>query len=159
MSYVIDQIPDEALRRLAPRRPGARDVLVTLAGCAPVMATMPLEADELWSVLVRLLMAPGGHLVARDGTPCGTLLVDLPWHIADRPFNALTLDDIGLWFSVGYHVEHTSLAYVKRLVEYGVARALACGKKQPWWPYAKDLLEHAASRNCGDTMLAGLPEP
>ena len=159
MSYAIDQIPDEALRRLAPRRPGARDVLVTLAGCAPVMATMPLETDELWRVLVRLLTVPGGLLVARDGTLVGAPLTSLPWHIADRPFNALTLDDIGLWFSVGYHVEHTSLAYVKRLVEYGVARSLALGKKQPWWPYAKDLLEHAASRNCGDTMLAGLPEP
>ena len=159
MSYAIDQIPDEVLLRLAPRRPGARDVLVTLAGCAPVMATMPLETDELCRVLTRLLTVPGGLLVSRDGTPVGSPLTSLPWHIADRPFNALTLDDIGLWFSVGYHVEHTSLAYVKRLVEYGVARSLALGKKQPWWPYAKDLLEHAASRNCGDTMLAGLPEP
>ena len=159
MSYAIDQIPDEALRRLAPRRPGARDVLVTLAGCAPVMATMPLETDELWRVLTRLLTVPGGLLVSRDGTLVGAPLPSLPWRIADRPFNALTLDDIGLWFSVGYHVEHTSLAYVKRLVEYGVARSLALGKKQPWWPYAKDQLEHAASRNCGDTMLAGLPEP
>ena len=159
MSYAIDQIPDEALRRLAPRRPGARDVLVTLAGCAPVMATMPLETDELWRVLTRLLTVPGGLLVSRDGTLVGAPLPSLPWHIADRPFNALTLDDIGLWFSVGYNVAHTSPAYVKRLVEYGVARALALGKKQPWWPYAKDQLEHAASRNCGDTMLAGLPEP
>ena len=159
MSYAIDQIPDEALRRLAPRRPGARDVLVTLADCAPVMATMPLETDELWRVLTRLLTVPGGLLVSRDGTLVGAPLPSLPWRIADRPFNALTLDDIGLWFSVGYHVEHTSLAYVKRLVEYGVARSLALGKKQPWWPYAKDQLEHAASRNCGDTMLAGLPEP
>ena len=159
MSYAIDQIPDEVLPRLAPRRPGARDVLVTLAGCAPVMTTMPLEADELWRVLVRLLMVPGGLLVARDGTLVGAPLTSLPWHIADRPFNALTLDDIGLWFSVGYHVEHTSLAYVKRLVEYEGACSLALGKKQPWWPYAKDLLEHAASRNFGDAMLAGLPEP
>ena len=159
MSYAIDQIPDEALGRLAPRRPGARDVLATLADCAPFMTTLPLDTDELWRVLVRLLTVPGGLLVSRDGTLVGAPLTSLPWHIADRPFNALTLDDIGLWFSVGYQVEHTSLAYVKRLVEYGVARSLALGKKQPWWPYAKDLLEHAASRNCGDTMLAGLPEP
>ena len=159
MSYAIDQISDEALLRLSPRRPGARDGLVTLAGCAPVMATLPLDTDELWRVLVRLLTVPGGLLVARDGTLVGAPLTSLPWHIADRPFNALTLDDIGLWFSVGYHVEHTSLAYVKRLVEYGVARSLALGKKQPWWPYAKDLLERAVWRNRGDTMLAGLPEP
>ena len=159
MSYAIDQIPDEALRRLAPRRPGARDVLATLADCAPFMTTLPLDTDELWRVLTRLLTVPGGLLVSRDGTLVGAPLTSLPWHIADRPFNALTLDDIGLWFSVGYHVEHTSPAYVKRLVEYEVARSLALGKKQPWWPYAKDLLEHAASRNCGDTMLAGLPEP
>lgn len=158
MSYAIDQVPDEALLRLSPRWPGARDGLVTLAGCALVMATMPLETDELWSVLVRLLTVPGGLLVARDGTLVGAPLTSLLWRIADRPFDALTLDDIGLWFSVGYHVEHTSLAYVKRLVEYEVACSLALGKKQPWWPYAKDLLEHAASRSCGDTMLAGLPE-
>lgn len=159
MSYTIDQIPDEALLRLAPRRLGARDVLVTLAGCAPFMTTLPLDADELWRVLVRLLMVPGGPLVASDGTLVGAPLTSLPWRIADRPFNALTLDDIGLCFSVGYNVAHTSLAYVKRLVEYEVACSLARGKKQPWWPYAKDLLEHTASRNVGDTMLAGLPEP
>ena len=159
MSYAIDQISDEALLRLSPRRPGARDGLVTLASCAPVMATLPLDTDELWRVLVRLLTVPGGLLVSRDGTPVGAPLTSLPWHIADRPFNALTLDDIGLWFSVGYHVEHTSLAYVKRLVEYGVARSLSLVKQLPWWPHAKDLLERAVWRNRGDTMLAGLPEP
>ena len=158
-TFPIDRIPDESLPRLVARLRGCGIVLATLADCAPLMTTLPLDTDELWRVLTRLLTVPGGLLVARDGTLVGAPLTSLPWHIADRPFNALTLDDIGLWFSVGYHVEHTSLAYVKRLVEYGVARSLALGKKQPWWPYAKDLLEHAASRNCGDTMLAGLPEP
>ena len=158
-TFPIEQVPDDDLPKLSPRCLGQHSVLVTLEDCAPFLTSQPLQLDELWSVLVRLLTVPGGLLVARDGTLVGAPLTSLPWHIADRPFNALTLDDIGLWFSVGYHVEHTSLAYVKRLVEYGVARSLALGKKQPWWPYAKDLLEHAASRNCGDTMLAGLPEP
>ena len=158
-SYLIDRIPDDRLPSLTPRLLGEHTVLVTLADCAPFLSMRPFSPDELWSVLVRLLTVPGGLLVARDGTLVGAPLTSLPWRIADRPFNALTLDDIGLRFSVGYHVEHTSLAYVKRLVEYEVACSLALGKKQPWWPYAKDLLEHAASRSFGDTILAGLPEP
>ena len=159
MSYAIDQIPDEVLRRLAPRRPGARDVLVTLAGCAPVMATMPLETDELWSVLVRLLMAPGGPLVARNGTPCGTLLVDLPWRVANKPPDALTLADIGMWAKFDDTAKPNDLDHVRRRALIEVLYRLSLVKQLPWWPRARDLLERAVWRNCGDTMLAGLPEP
>ena len=159
MSYAIDQIPDEALRRLAPRRPGARDVLVTLAACAPVMATMPLETDELWSVLVRLLMAPGGPLVSRDGTPCGTLLADLPWRVANKPPDALTLADIGMWAKFDDTAKPNDLDHVRRRALIEVLYRLSLVKQLPWWPHAKDLLERAVWRNRGDTMLAGLPEP
>ena len=158
-SYLIDRIPDDRLPSLTPRLIGQHTVLVTLADCAPFLSRRPFSPDELWSVLVRLLMAPGGPLVARDGTPCGTLLTDLPWRVANKPPDALTLADIGMWAEFADTVKPNDLDHVRHLALIEVLYRLSLVKHLPWWPYAKDQLEHAASRNCGDTMLAGLPEP
>ena len=158
-SYLIDRIPDDRLPSLTPRHIGEHTVLVTLADCAPFLSMRPFSPDELWSVLVRLLMAPGGPLVARDGAPCGALLVDLPWCVADKPPNALTLADIGMWAEFADTAKPDDLEHVRHLALVEVLYRLSLVKKLPWWPRAKSLLERAVGRNCGDTMLAGLPEP
>ena len=159
MGYAIDQIPDDRLPSLTPRLIGQHTVLVTLADCAPFLSMRPFSPDELWSVLVRLLIAPGGPLVARDGTPCGTLLVNLPWRVASKPPDALTLADIGMWAEFDDTKKPNDLYHVRRRALIEVLYRLSLVKQLPWWPRAKSLLERAASRNCGDTMLAGLPEP
>lgn len=158
-SYLIDRIPDDRLPSLTPSLIGEHTVLVTLADCAPFLSMRPFSCDELWSVLVRLLMVPGGPLVARDGTPCGTLLVDLPWRVADKPPNALTLADIGMWAEFADTAKPDDLDHVRHLALVEVLYRLSLAKQLPWWPRAKSLLERAVGRNCGDTMLAGLPEP
>ena len=158
-SYLIDRIPDDRLPSLTPRLIGKHTVLVTLADCAPFLSMRPFSRDELWSVLFRLLMVPGGPLVARDGTPCGTLLVDLPWRVADKPPDALTLADIGMWAEFDDTAKPDDLDHVRHLALVEVLYRLSLVKRRPWWPRAKSLLERAVGRNCGDTMLAGLPEP
>lgn len=158
-SYLIDRTPDDRLPSLTPRLIGEHTVLVTLADCTPFLSIRPFSRDELWSVLVRLLMVPGGPLVARDGTPCGTILVDLPWCVADKPPDALTLADIGMWAEFADTAKPDDLDHVRHLALVEVLYRLSLAKKLPWWPYAKSLLERAVWRNCGDTMLAGLPEP
>ena len=158
-SYLIDRIPDDRLPSITPRLLGQHTVLVTLADCAPFLSMRPFSPDELLIVLVRLLMAPGGPLVARDGTPCGTLLVDLPWRVANKPPDALTLADIGMWAEFDDTVKPNDLDHVRRRAFIEVLYRLSLVKQLPWWPHAKYLLERAVWRNCGDTMLAGLPEP
>ena len=64
-TFPIDQIPDEDLPRLSPRRLGRHGVLVTFADCAPYLTARPFQLDELLIVLVRLLTVPGGPLVDR----------------------------------------------------------------------------------------------
>lgn len=159
LRFLIDRIPDKDLPRLAPRLIGKHTVLVTLADCAPFLSRRPFSPDELWSVLVRLLMVPGGPLVARDGTPCGTLLVDLPWRVANKPPDALTLADIGMRARFDDTVKPNDLDHVRRRALIEALYRLSLVKQLPWWPHARDLLERAVWRNCGDTMLAGLPEP
>ena len=158
-SYLIDRIPDDRLPSLMPRLLGEDTVLVTLADCAPFLSTFPLEYDELRHALVRLLTVPGGPLVARDGTPCGTLRTNLLWTYSDKPIDALTLSDIGLGAEVCGIEERIDLTRVKNLVVCEVTYSLDRAERLPWWPHAKYLLELAVWRNCGDTMLAGLPEP
>ena len=156
-SYLIDQIPDERLARLMARRCTSRGILVTLADCAPYLTTFPLECDELRHVLVRLLTVPGGPLVSHDGTPRGTRMRDLLWHVADKHPDALTLTDIGLWAKFDDTMKPGDLDHVRHLVGLGVTHRLITASWQPWWPHAKDLLERVVWRNSGDTMLAGLP--
>ena len=158
-SYLIDRIPDDRLPSLTPRLLGEHTVLVTLADCAPFLSMRPFSPDELLIVLVRLLMVPGGPLVARNGTPCGTLLADLPWRVANKPPDALTLADIGMWAKFDDTAKPNDLDHVRRRAFIEVLYRLSLVKQLPWWPHAKYLLERAVWRNCGDTMLAGLPEP
>ena len=158
-SYLIDRIPDDRLPSLTPRLLGKHTVMVTLADCAPYLTARPFQLDELLIVLVRLLMAPGGPLVARDGTPCGTLLADLPWRVANKPPDALTLADIGMWAKFDDTAKPNDLDHVRRRALIEVLYRLSLVKQLPWWPRAKSLLERAAGRHCWDTMLAGLPEP
>ena len=158
-TFPIEQIPDEDLPRLSPRRLGRHDVLVTFADCAPYLTARPFQLDELLTVLVRLLTVPGGPLVDRDGTPCGTLLADLPWRVANKPPDALTLADIGMWAKFDDTAKPNDLDHVRRRALIEVLYRLSLVKQLPWWPHAKDLLERAVWRNRGDTMLAGLPEP
>lgn len=155
-SYLIAQIPDDDLPRLSPRRLGRHGVLVTFADCAPFLAARPLQLDELYVVLVRLLMVLDGPLVSSEGTPRGTLMRDLLWHVADKHPDTLTLTDIGLWAKFDDTMRPGDLVHVSHLVGLGVTHRLITASWQPWWPRAKRLLEHAVSRNCGDTMLAGL---
>ena len=157
-AYPIDQIPDERLARLMTRHRTSRAILVTLADCAPYLTTFPLECDELRHVLVRLLTVPGGPLVAHDGTPRGVPRARLLWIISYKPFDELALDDIGMGTDVCGNEEHIDLARVRYLVEHEVTSALERAKRQPWWAYAKDLLELAVWHHLVDTMLAGLPD-
>ena len=157
-AYLIDQIPDERLARLMARRCASRGILVTFADCAPFLSTLPLEYDELRHALVRLLTVPGGPLVARDDTPCGTLRTNLLWTYADKPVDALTLSDIGLGAEVSGVEEHIDLTRVKNLVVCEVTYSLDRAERLPWWPHAKDLLERGVCRNFTDVMLAGVPD-
>ena len=156
-TFPIAQIPDEDLPRLSPRRLGQDSVLVTLEDCAPFLTSQPLQLDELWSVLVRLLIVLDGPLVSSNGTPRGTRMRDLLWHVADKHPDALTLADIGLWAKFDDTMRPGDLDHVRHLVGLGVTHRLITASWQPWWPHAKDLLERVVWRNSGDTMLAGLP--
>lgn len=157
-TYPIEQIPDGDLPRLSPRLLGRHGVLVTLEDCAPFLTSQPLQPDELWNVLVRLLIVLDGPLVSSNGTPRGTLMRDLQWHVADKHPDALTLTDIGLWAKFDDTMKPGDLAHVRHLVGLGVTYRLITASWQPWWPHAKDLLERGVRRHLGDTMLAGVPE-
>ena len=157
-AYLIDQIPDERLARLMARRCASRGILVTFADCAPYLTTFPLECGELRHVLVRLLTVPGGPMVSLDGTPRRVPRASLLWIISYKPFDALTLDDIGMGTDAFGNEEHIDLARVRYLVEHEVTCSLERAKRQPWWSYAKDLLELAVWHHPVDTMLAGAPE-
>ena len=157
-TFPIDQVPDDDLPKLSPRCLGRHSVLVTLEDCAPFLTLRPLQLNELWSVLVRLLIVLDGPLVSSNGTPRGTRMRDLLWHVADKRPDALTLTDIGLWAKFDDTMKPGDLDHVRHLAGLGVTHRLITASWQPWWPHAKDQLEHAASRNCGDAMLAGVPD-
>lgn len=157
-TFPIDQIPDEDLPRLSPRRLGRHGVLVTFADCAPYLTARPFQLDELLIVLVRLLTVPGGPLVDRDGIPLVPRLTRLPWSVADKPADALALADIGLWLKFDATAGTDDLDHMRDRVDLGVTHRLMTISWQPWWPRAKSLLEHAVRHNCRDAMLAGLPE-
>lgn len=157
-TFPIDQIPDESLPRLVARLRGCGIVLATLADCAPFMTTSPLEADELWHVLTRLLMVPGGPLAASDGTLVAPYLTDLLWHVAARSEDTATLADISLVAVFADGMGHVNLHHAEQRVGFEALCALAQAYHLRWWPHARRLLETAARRNCGDAMLAGVPK-
>ena len=156
-TFPIEQVHDEGLPRLSPRRLGQDSVLVTFADCAPFLTARPFQLDELLIVLVRLLTVPGGPLVSGDGTPLVPRLRSLPWSVADRPADALALADIGLWLELDATARPDDLDHMRDWVNLGVTHRLMTVSWQPWWPHARDLLERVVRRNFGDTMLAGLP--
>ena len=157
-SYLIDRIPDDRLPSITPRLIGQHTVLVTLADCAPYLTARPFQLDELLIVLVRLLIVPGGPLVDRDGIPLVPRLRSLPWSVADKPADALTLADIGLWLELDATAGTDDLDHMRDWANLGVTHRLMTISWQPWWPHARYLLERAVWRNFGDTMLAGVPE-
>ena len=157
-AYPIDRIPDEDLPRLVARLRGCGIVLATLADCAPFMTTLPLDADELWRVLTRLLMVPGGPLVASDGTLVAPYLTDLLWHVAARSEDTATLADISLVAVFADGMGYVNPHHAKQRMGFEALCALAQAYRLRWWPHARRLLETAARRNCGDAMLAGAPE-
>ena len=157
-TFPIEQVPDDDLPKLSPRCLGQHSVLVTLADCAPFLTSQPLQLAEPWSALVRLLIVLDGPLVSSNGTPRGTRMRDLLWHVADKHPDALTLTDIGLWAKFDDTMKPGDLDHVRHLVGLGVTHRLITASWQPWWPHAKDLLERVVWRNSGDTMLAGVPE-
>ena len=157
-TFPIDQIPDEGLPRLSPRRLGRHGVLVTFADCAPYLTARPFQLDELLVVLVRLLTVPGGPLVSGDGIPLVPRLTRLPWSVADKPADALALADIGLWLEFDATAGTDDLDHMRDWVNLGVTHILMTISWQPWWPHARCLIERAVWRNSGDTMLAGVPE-
>ena len=157
-TFPIDQVPDEDLPKLSPRRLGRHGVLVTLADCTPFLTAQPVRRDELYVVLVRLLTVPGGPLVSSAGKPLMPRVVSLPWRVADRPPDERTLDDIGLGLELDATARFDDLDNTRSWVNLGVAHRLMTISWQPWWPHARYLLERAVRRNCGDAMLAGLPE-
>lgn len=159
-TYLIDQIPDEDLPRLVARLRGCGIVLATLADCAPFMTTLPLDTDELWRVLTRLLMVPGGPLVDSDRTPGAPYLTDLIWHVAARSEDTITLADISLVAVFADGMGYANLRHVGQRVGLETMWALHRAYRLRWWPCATRLLETAAAarRSCGDTMLAGVPE-
>ena len=157
-TFPIAQIPDEDLPRLSPRRLGRHGVLVTFADCAPFLTARPFQLDELLIVLVRLLTVPGGPLVSGDGTPLVPRLRSLPWSVADKPADALALADIGLWLELDATARFDDLDHMRDWVNLGVTHRLMTASWQPWWPHARYLLEWGVWRNCGDTMLAGVPD-
>ena len=157
-TFPIEQVPDDDLPKLSPRCLGQHSVLVTLEDCAPFLTSQPLQLDELWSVLVRLLIVLDGPLVSSNGTPRGTRMRDLLWHVADKHPDALTLTDIGLWAKFDDTMKPGDLDHVRHLVGLEVTCALERAKRQPWWSYAKDLLELAVWHHPVDVMLAGVPD-
>lgn len=157
-TFPIDQMPDESLPRLVARLRGCGIVLATLEDCAPFMSTSPLDADELCRVLTRLLIVPGGPLVAGDGTVFAPPLTDLLWHVADRGEDTITLADISLVAVFADGMGHVNLHHAKKQVGFETMYALFQACRLRWWPRARRLLEVAARRNCGDAMLAGAPE-
>ena len=157
-TFPIDQIPDEDLPRLSPRRLGRHGVLVTFADCAPYLPARPFQLDELLIVLVRLLTVPGGPLVSGDGNPLVPRLRSLPWSVADRPPDELALADIGLRLELDAEARPDDLDHMRSWVDLGVTHRLMTVSWQPWWPRAKGLLERGVWRSFGDTMLAGVPE-
>ena len=156
-AYLIDQIPDERLARLMARRCTSRGILVTFADCAPYLTTFPLECDELRHVLVRLLTVPGGPMVSLDGTPRRVPRTRLLWIISYKSFDELAPDDIGMGTDGWGNEEHIDLARVRYLVEHEVTCSLERARRQPWWSYAKALLELAVWHHLVDVMLAGFP--
>ena len=157
-TFPIDQIPDEDLPRLSPRRLGRHGVLVTFADCAPFLTARPFQLDELLIVLVRLLTVPGGPRVDRDGIPLVPRLRSLPWSVADKPADAIALADIGLWRELDATARPDDLDHMRDWVNLGVTHRLMTISWQPWWPHAKDLFEPFVGRNFADTMLAGVPD-
>ena len=158
-TFLIDQTPDESLPRLVARLRSCGIVLATLADCAPFMTTLPLDTDELWRVLARLLMVPGGPLVDSDRTPGAPYLTDLLWHVAARSEDAITLADISLCAVFADGMRYVNLRHVEQRVGFEAMWALSQACRLRWWPRAAKLLETAAARrNSGDTMLAGVPE-
>ena len=157
-AYLIDQIPDERLARLMARRRTSRALLVTFADCAPYLTTFPLECDELRHVLVRLLTVPGGPMVSLDGTPRRVPRASLLWIISYKSFDELAPDDIGMGTDAFGNEEHIDLARVKYMVGCEVTYSLERAKRQPWWSYAKALLELAVWHHPVDAMLAGVPD-
>lgn len=159
-TYLIDQIPDESLPRLVARLRGCGIVLVTLADCAPFMTTLPLDTDELWRVIARLLTVPGGPLVDSDRTISAPYLTDLLWHVAARSEDTVTLADISLCAVFADGMRYVNLRHVGQRVGFEAMYALSQACRLRWWPRATRLLETAAAarRSCGDAMLAGAPE-
>ena len=157
-TYPIDRIPDESLPRLVARPRGCGIVLATLADCTPFMTTLPLDTDELWRVLTRLLMVPGGPLVASDGTLVAPFLTDLLWHVVARSEDTTTLADISLCAVFADGMGYVNLHHAEQRVGLEAMRALSRAYKMPWWPLARRLLETAARHNCVDPMLAGVPD-
>ena len=157
-TFPIDQIPDESLPRLVARLHGCGIVLATLEDCAPFMTTLPLDPDELWRVLTRLLMVPGGPLVASDGTLVAPFLTDLLWHVAARSEDTVTLANIRLVAVFADGMGYVNLHHAEQRVGLEAMCALSRAYRMRWWPHARRLLETAARHNCGDAMLAGAPE-
>lgn len=155
-TFPIDQIPDEGLPRLSPRRLGRHGVLVTFADCTPYLTARPFQLDELLIVLVRLLTVPGGPLVSSHGIPLVPRLTRLPWSVADKPADALALADIGLWLEFDATAGTDDLDHMRDRVNLGATHMLMTISWQPWWPHAKDLFELFVCHNFADTMLAGL---
>ena len=157
-TFLIDQVPDEGLPRLSPRRLGRHGVLVTFADCVPYLTARPFQLDELLIVLVRLLTVPGGPLVSSAGKPLVPRLRSLPWRVADKPADTLALADIGLWLELDAEAKPDDLDHMRDWVNLGVTHRLMTISWQPWWPHAKDLFELFVCRNFADTMLAGVPD-
>ena len=155
-TFPIDQMPDESLPRLVARLRGCGIVLATLEDCAPFMSTSPLDADELWRVLTRLLMAPGGPLVASDGTLVAPFLTDLLWHVASRGEATITLADISLVAVFADGMGYVNLHHAEQRVGFEAMCARAQAYRLRWWPRTRRLFEIAARHNCVDPMRAGL---
>ena len=157
-TYLIDRMPDESLPRLVARLRGCGIVPATLADCAPFMTTLPLETDELWRVLTRLLTVPGGPLVDSDRTPGAPYLTDLLWRVAARSEDTVTLADVSLCAVFADGMGYVNLHRMEQRVGVEAMWALSQACRLRWWPRATRLLETAAaSRGCGDAMLAGVP--
>ena len=155
-TFPIDRIPDESLPRLVARPRGCGIALATLADCAPFMTTLPLDTDELWHVLTRLLMVPGGPLVASDGTLVAPFLTDLLWHVAARSEDTTTLAHISLVAVFADGVGYVNLHHAEQRVGLEAMYALFQAYRLRWWPRTRRLFEIAARHNCVDPMRAGL---
>ena len=103
-------------------------------------------------------MVPGGPLVASDGTLVAAYLTDLLWHVAARSEDTATLADISLVAVFADGMGYVNPHHAKQRMGFEALCALAQAYRLRWWPHARRLLETAARRNCGDAMLAGVPE-